>query len=239
MKKRIAEDELDVLLYKYMPRAEEKWIAVFEKKAAEERYVPSEQFREKVRSLTERANRMEKRQKMIKFLKQAAAVFLIMVSVSFAACMSVEATREKIIEFIRKIHADWTEYKYDLKAGTVAEFVLIEPEYLPEGYREYDREDFDDWINVCYREKKTQERGEIEYISCLAEGLTVGLDTEGARIKEKEIGGEKVEYFENDGIAYVYWTDENTYYSFSGYIKVDELLKMADSIINNIKYKEK
>ena len=43
MKKRIAEDELDVLLYKYMPRAEEKWIAVFEKKAAEERYVPSEQ----------------------------------------------------------------------------------------------------------------------------------------------------------------------------------------------------
>ena len=60
------------------------------------------------------------------------------------------------------------------------------------------------------------------------------------RLKPFFKGGKyQVEYFENDGIAYVYWTDENTYYSFSGYIKVDELLKMADSIINNIKYKEK
>lgn len=62
---------------------------------------------------------------------------------------------------------------------------------------------------------------------CQAEGLAVGLDTEGAVIRTKEIGGENVEYFENDGIGYVYWTDEDTYYSFSGYVEVDELLKIA------------
>ena len=239
MKKRIAEDELDVLLYKYMPRAEEKWIAVFEKKAAEERYVPSEQFREKVRSLTERANRMEKRQKMIKFLKQATAVFLIMVSVSFAACMSVEATREKIIEFIRKIHADWTEYKYDLKEGTVAEFVLIEPEYLPEGYREYDREDMGDVVHIYYQNGKQGIDTEIIYEESTAEGLTVGLDTEGAIIRTKDIDGENVEYFVNKEMGYVYWTDADTYYNIIGYVDVNELLKMADSIINSKKYKEK
>ena len=140
MKIQIAEDKLDVLLYEHMPRAEEKWIAALEKRAVEEEYVPSKRFREEMRGLADKANRMERRKRMIKLLKHAAAVFLVFLSVSFIACMSVEATREEFIRFIKKIHADWTEYKYDLEEGAAAEFVLIEPGYLPEGYREYDRE---------------------------------------------------------------------------------------------------
>ncbi len=239
MKKQAAGDGLDRLLYEHMPRAEEKWIAALEKRAQEEEYTPSEQFREKAGYLTDKANRMEKRNRMVKLLKHAAAIFLIMVSVSFAACMSAEATREEFIEFIRKLHADWTEYKYDLKEETAAEFVLIEPGYLPEGYREYDREDMGDIVHIYYQNEKQGIDTEIIYEESTAEGLTVGLDTEGAIIKTKDIGGENVEYFENKDMSYVYWTDADTYYNIMGYTDVNELLKMADSIINSKKYKEK
>lgn len=239
MKKQIAEDELDRLLYEYMPRAEEKWIAALEKRSSEEEYVPSDRFLEMAGHLIDKANRMEKRQRMVKLLKRAAAIFLIIVSASFAACMSVEATREKFVEFIRKLHADWTEYKYDLKEGAEAEFVLIEPGYLPEGYREYAREDMGDVVHIYYQNEKQGIDTEIIYEESTAEGLTVGLDTEGARIKTKNIGGEKIEYFENKEMGYVYWTDEDTYYNIIGYVDVNELLKMADSIINSKKYKEK
>ena len=239
MKIQIAEDKLDVLLYEHMPRAEEKWIAALEKRAVEEEYVPSKRFREEMRGLADKANRMERRKRMIKLLKHAAAVFLVFLSVSFIACMSVEATRAEFIRFIKKIHADWTEYKYDLEEGAAAEFVLIEPGYLPEGYREYDREDMGDVVHIYYQNEKQGIDTEIIYEESTADGLTVGLDTEGAIIKTKDIGGENVEYFENKDMGYVYWTDADTYYNIIGYIDVNELLKMADSIINSKKDKEK
>lgn len=85
-----------------------------------------------------------------------------MISVSFAVCMSVDATREDFIRFIKKLHSDWTEYRYDLEEGTETGFELIEPTYLPEGYREYDREELDNWTNIYYRNRGTEEHGEIE-----------------------------------------------------------------------------
>ena len=117
--------------------------------------------------------------------------------------------------------------------------MLIEPGYLPEGYREYDREDMGDVVHIYYQNEKQGIDTEIIYEESTADGLTVGLDTEGAIIKTKDIGGENVEYFENKDMGYVYWTDADTYYNIIGYIDVNELLKMADSIINSKKYKEK
>lgn len=238
IKRKITDDKLDELLYQYMPLAEEKWMEALERRVAEEEYVPSGRFQEKRKSLIEKGACMEKRKKRIRIAKRIAAVFLIMVSVSFAACMSVDATREDFIRFIRRLHSDWTEYRYDLEEGTETEFKLIEPAYLPEGYREYDREDMGDVVYIYYQNEKGVNE-EIIYEESTAEGLTVGLDTEGAVIKTKEINGENVEYFENKGMGYVYWTDADTYYNILGYVEVDELLKMADSVISNQKYKEK
>lgn len=237
MKRKIADDKLDELLYQYMPLAEEKWMETLERRAAEEEYIPSEEFQKKEKFLIEKGNCIEKRRKRIGLVKRIAAVFFVMISVSFAVCMSVDATREDFIRFTKKLHSDWTEYRYDLEEGTETEFELIEPTYLPEGYREYDREDMGDLIHIYYQNEKGVNE-EIIYEESTAEGLTVGLDTEGADIKTKEICGENVEYFENKGMGYVYWTDADTYYNIIGYVDVDELLKMADSVISNEKYKE-
>lgn len=145
-----------------MPLAEEKWMEALERRAAEEEYIPSEGFQKKEKFLTEKGNCIEKRRKRIRLVKRIAAVFFVMISVSFAVCMSVDATREDFIRFIKKLHSDWTEYRYDLEEGTETGFELIEPTYLPEGYREYDREELDNWTNIYYRNRGTEAHGEIE-----------------------------------------------------------------------------
>lgn len=238
MKQKITDDEMDALLHQYMPLAEEKWIAALMKKAEEEPHVFSERFERNMAHMIEEYDR-ECKKKRRSLIRRIAAVFFVIVSVSFALCMSVEATRESFIEFVEKIHSDWTEYRYVLKEGTKAEFVLIEPGYLPEGYSEYGREDMGDAVYIYYQKEKQGVDTEIIYEESTADGLTVGLDTEGAMIKVEEIAGEKVEYFENKGVGYVYWTDANTYYNIIGRIDVNELLKMAKSVINSENYKEK
>ena len=220
----------DEFLYQYMPQAEEAWIGAIEKQA-EEGHVYSRRFEKKMKRILKDGSRSSTMRRVMRMGRRAAAVLLILLTAAFTICISVEATREQLIDFVEEIHEDWTEYRYNLKEGVEREFRHVEPEYLPEGYYEDSREKVGDMTFIYYRNESREVDTEIEYMECLADGLTVGLDTEGIKVKTKKIKGEKIHYFENKGVGYVFWTDEDTYYDLTAYIEVEELLKMAESII--------
>lgn len=229
----------DDFLYQHMPEAEEKWIDTIDQAA---KITPSysARFRRKVRQLTKDSKRTRASRIRIHAMRQAAAVLAIIILTAFIGCMSVEATRVKFFELIKKIEKEYTDYMYDSKDGSISEddFVFIEPTYIPEGYKEYERDE--EFAYIEYRDKENKEETRITYEEMLADGLTVSLDTEGATVKKDIIAGTSVEYFENKGISFVYWTDENTYYELLGYnLKMSEVKKIAKSIITSDKYIEK
>ena len=162
----------DEFLYQYMPRAEEAWIGAIEKQA-EEGHVYSRRFEKKMKRILKDGSRSSTMRRVMRMGRRAAAVLLILLTAAFTICISVEATREQLIDFVEKIHEDWTEYRYNLKEGVEREFIQVEPEYLPEGYYEKDREVFDDFVTIYYCNRENPDF-EIIYNEILADGLTVG-----------------------------------------------------------------
>ena len=225
----------DEMLRQYMPEAEERWISVIDDSMKQDaRHIYSEKFQKELKKQIRLGKRSELTHGLLRFIRKAACFFLVFAAIAFIGCMSAEATRKMLIDFVQKIYSDCTDYMYNLKEGVDGEFHLIEPDYIPEGYTESEREEiFDYGIDIYY----TTEDGskEINYFQIVADGLTVTLDTEGAIIKKKEINGIDVEYFTNKGIGFVHWTEGTCYYEFTGPVDVKELLKMAESIIRNEK----
>lgn len=221
----------DEMLYQYMPKAEEQWIRTIDAASEDNgKHIYSERFQKTLKKQIRYAKRSELTHSLIRFSKKAASFLLLFGLLFFIGCMSVKATRKMLIDFVQKIYSDCTDYMYNLKEGVDGEFHLIEPDYIPEGYTESEREEiFDRGIYIYYATEDGSK--EIEYNQVVADGLTVMLDTEGAIIKKKEINGIDVEYFTNKGIGYVHWTKGNCYYRLMGSADVKELLKMAESII--------
>ncbi len=225
----------DEMLCQYMPKAEEQWIRTIDAAAEDNgKHIYSERFQKTLKKQIRYAKRSELTHSLIRFSKKAASFVLLFGLISFIGCMSVKATRTMLIDFVKKVYSDCTDYMYSLKDEGNNEFRLTEPDYIPEGYTESEREKiFERGIYIYYATEDASK--EIEYNQVVGDGLTVMLDTEGAMIKRKDINGIDVEYFTNKDVGYVYWTEGNCYYRFMGPVDVKELLKMAESIIRKEK----
>ena len=180
-----------------------------------------------------------RKEKIRKYMKNAVAIVIVTVITFFTICISSEAARHKIFKTFKNIYEDCTEYFYDTNTGESLnqEPVYIEPTYLPDGYKEVEREE--DIGTIFYQKPSEGMSTEIEYYETIADGLSVLLDTEGETVKKGEIAGTEVEYFVNKGCSYLYWTDEDTYYSLTGCVDMNEIMKMGESIIKSEAYKEK
>lgn len=228
----MVKDITDELLYQYVPEAEEQWIQTVDDFARQhEEPVYSESFRKLLKEQMRYGKRKELICGLIRFVRKTASFLVLFVLAAFIACMSVKATRMIIIEFVEKIYTNCTDYIYNLKEGGSSEYGLIEPKYIPGGYEEIGREDAAGMGTYIYYQNDKNE--EIEYMQMVADGLTVTLDTERAITKDMEIHGIKVEYFTNKDVSYVYWTERNCYYSLTGRIEEQELIRMAETVIKN------
>lgn len=229
----------DDFLYKYIPMAEQSWISVIEN-STDDTHTFSKKFRKKYRKLIKESKRSDSVRHMVRVMKRTAAVLAIFVSLSFALCMSVEASRTWVFQFIRKVYEDCTEYRFysgpDVRVDD-DDFISIEPAYVPEGYEVVSKEQ--DGMNKIIYRKDGDEDTDIYYDAMLAEGTTMLLDTEGAYVRKGTIDTTPVEYFVNKGTSYIYWTDENTLYTIIGSVELEDVKHMCQSIIQSKEYKEK
>jgi hypothetical protein len=133
----------DNFLYQYIPQAEEKWIKTIEN-SGENAHAYSEEFQKKLKEIT----KLEKRRKN---MKQIVAVAVIVLITFFTGCMSIQAARAKLFDTIQRIYKDCVEYIYDTGAteNMERENILIEPDYLPDGYQVFSRNE--SMGIICYR----------------------------------------------------------------------------------------
>ena len=125
-------DELDVLLYKYMPKYEEKLMAELESKI-DYNYEFSDNYRRKMERLI-RKERTIMPKRVLKRVAVGIAVFVLSFCLSmYWGVMSGNAQWTKLYETIKTIWEDSFLYSYFRKSN-VELAVVYEPTYIPKGY---------------------------------------------------------------------------------------------------------
>ena len=126
------QDELDELLYKYMPKYEEKLMEELESKIDYE-YEFSDNYRRKMAKLI-RKERYIVPKRVLKRVAVGIAVFLVSFCLSmYWGVVSGNAQWTKLYETIKTIWEDSFLYSYFRKSN-VELAVVYEPTYIPEGY---------------------------------------------------------------------------------------------------------
>lgn len=168
----------------------------------------SEKFEKSMDKLIRKNNRIQLSTRRTVAKSLIAAIVAIIVL--FTGLMSVAATREPIIEFVKKIFSQFNEIT--LSENSTPPVDKIEIEYtltnLPEGYelKEYQKDDF-----KVFSVWENENNEEIVFSQNLLDS-SFTIDNEHG-YRELEINGFKAYLAEDESGAFLRWTDG--YYWFS------------------------
>ena len=190
----------------------------------------SKRFKRKMQRLIKEERRSPYLNRFVNYSRRAAMIILIVVSILFATTMSIEAYRERFFDKVIEILEEYTSIRFEVDEDVVGEdLVPIFPEYIPEGFSIYDGEITRSRNNIVY---KNQEGIEITYEQIIGRGQAV-LDTEGIEVEYIDIGNCKGVIFSNKESTQLQLSDELYLYRFISDVEKDEIIKMAESIIEN------
>jgi len=157
-------------------------------------------------------------------VRRSLLAAIITLIIMFASLMSVSATRNSAIRFVKKVF--WNRNSINIEKNVKIPFETIETEYtlsdLPEGYRikSYDKDDFGVfviWIN---------ENG--DEIVFAQDTLAMHFDIDNEHdYHEYEINGYTAYYTGNEHGAFLIWTDGNYWFSASGPKNAIDYVKSA------------
>ncbi|OLS02456.1 DUF4367 domain-containing protein [Tissierella creatinophila] len=193
----------------------------------------SKAFEKKMNKLIKGEKRTPFMRSVIVYGKRAAAIVLIVLSITFVTTMSVEAYRVKFFEVITKVWEEFTSITFKSEEEVIdRKLVAINPEYIPEGFSILE-ETLSDYVNKIIYVNMIDE--EIIYEQRLISDGEIIFDTEGIEIKTMDIENETISFFTNKGVSQIYWNDDLYMYRFSSTIDMEEIIKMTKSILKNNK----
>ncbi len=225
-------DEIDQLLYKYMPIADEELIRELEQQI-DEKFEFSTDFERRMENMI-RKNRFRSKISTIgKFIRYAVAILIV----SWGLCMAFsETVRSYSILIIKKIVTVFEDsfiHTYSVE-GSKTEIILKEPAYVPEGYRCIDASQSDS--SYCAVYMNDQGNQIIYQQMVIRDEMLIGLDSEYDYVKTVNFrGSELTLYLYKDGFI-------NAYYSLDGYIFIissetlneNDVFKMLNATIDEI-----
>lgn len=221
----------DQWLYKYMPVVDEAIIQELEDNIEE--YEFSDRFERKMKKLMwQEAHAWIST--FTKYAKRVAVLLGCIFSSMLVVTMSVEAYRIKFFETLETIYRKAIVYTYT-EEDEEAEFRIIEPTYIPEGYHKYQEVIFSGQeIHYIYENEKNEW---ITWEQMLAdEGLTLIVDLEYDEEEKVEVNGAIASVRTYDyGRCYIYYEYEN----YVILLSVDNLSAVeALKILESMEYKK-
>lgn len=217
----------DQWLYKYMPVVDVAIIQELEDNIEE--YEFSDRFERKMKKLIwHEAHSWIGA--FVKYAKKVAIIFGCIISSMLVVTMSVEAYRIKFFKTLETIYRKAIVYTYT-EEDEEAEFRILEPTYIPEGYHEYQEEIIlGHSINYIY---ENEDKEWITWRQLMAhEGLTVGVDLEYDKEEKVEINGAiaSVRTYE-EGRCYIYCEYEHyVIWLWADNLSAAEALKILESM---------
>ncbi|HDJ1466784.1 TPA: DUF4367 domain-containing protein [Clostridioides difficile] len=151
--------------------------------------------------------------------------------------MSVDALRNQFIKIVIEIYEDLTEFIFskDIQTDKDLDFILKEPNYIPNGFKEVERESSKESIFIGYENASGDE---IRYRSNQINSSSVIIDTENAEVSDITINKNKAKYVVKDDTIILFWNDEKDTYTIyldsinKEHLKnyKEEVLKIAENI---------
>jgi hypothetical protein len=228
----VKKDDLDELLYKYMPIVDEKLISELQEQAGEE-YKFSIDFENKMERLVCENKYRNKGQWLWKYFGYIAAIIVVALGLCIPFNRTVCAYSTTIIEKIKTVLEDSFIYTYFVE-GNKEEVVLRKPAYIPEGYNCIDASQSD---TRCYAVYINGQGNQIIYQQMVIQDeMQIALDSEYDLEKVVNLRGNDLELYYYDG-GFI-----NAYYSTSSYIFTvtadnldeEEILKILDTTLEEI-----
>ena len=143
--------------------------------------------------------------------RSIAAILLCFLLACATMPEAVLAGYQKMLETVQEICELYTQLRYNSHVTGNAEFVPLQPTYLPEGLEEVRREEGENEIDLLYIDRKTGRYFKM-YQCFLTEkdSVTHIVDTEKTDMEIAYLGAEKVETFFKKNEIYFIWS-HNTY----------------------------
>jgi len=191
----------------------------------------SKRFERKMNKLIRQERRTPFTKAFINYSKKAAIIFLIFISITFAAIMSVEAYRVKFFEVVIEVWEEFTSIIFKGKENIDdGKLIPIIPTYIPHDFTIIE-EDTNHYEHFIYWEN--DDGIEIMFEQAKITSNAIINDTEGIEIEKTLVDEQEIISFTNKNVHQLYWNDSNYIYTIiSAYDKKD-LIKMVESIITN------
>lgn len=203
----VNERNLDNLLKSVMPEVNKQLVDDLEN-AIDYDYKFSWKFKQKMKKLSHYEERKDisKKERMrttiIRILAEAAACIFALFILGSAFGVDIFAFSKfftaKVFE--TKEGGLVHEYHSITEAPDLEDIVYEEPSYIPEGYKEYQRDIFFSGMDIIYQNKYGDEIKWNQYLA--TDGLTMGIDNEFDKY-------EKIPYEETNMELYIYEEKQN------------------------------
>ena len=224
----------DELLYAHAGRARDLWLSALPKDEDLPPFIPSPRFERKMKRLLAQQRRSPQANQAIRYAKRTAVAAMVVLAVSFGGLMTVEAHREKVVEFVTHVFHELTDFRFVKEAPDTGEVILPDVTfgYVPEGFELAE----DRLVNGGQRRNFEYKNASGELFRLSQQGISADgdyrtiLDTEDAENYPVTVNGNEGVFNTKNGYSSVLWSDGPVVYHLRGTISPDELMLIAENL---------
>ena len=194
-------------------------------------YEYPKEFEKKIKKIIKKEKMGLFLNKICLYTKKVAVVFIAFLISLFTITMSVEALRVKLFDMVKEVYEKFTKYKFKIDENDNKKVNFLEKKsinYLPNGFEEIDRAEYDNDISVTYSDGEDY----ITFNYLLIENSNLYIDTENAKINKVQINNFYADYIEKENKSRLVWQDENILYDLKlDYTNKDKYLDIKSELI--------
>lgn len=178
---------------------------------------------------------METSARRTHFANRKRLIAVMLVLAVLISVLSISTAREGLYDFFIRIYERYSELSFVEPGATVGTTPATDPASknnegllpgrIPSGYAEKERLALIGLVQIVYADKSGFE---LIFSRQLADGLQIGIDTEGIQTENITVHGTKGLYYSNKGIQSVIWKEGPFVYTISGQIDKEVLIDMAE-----------
>ena len=233
MKSEISEDSLFEALFEQAVKDNfQEEVAKYQQEAkGAEAPVFSKQYENRMKKLF----RVEKRQQYAPFIRAAgrvAACIAVVLALALGALLLSPEVRAAVFELFVEQFGGYRAFSSNVPAENVPEQLWI-PTYIPEGY-EVEYEHYDTTSTITYMNGSTEKEGWLIHFGANDIGSKLMINSEN--VEPYKIHKNGITYYvskatKEDEYNSLVWVIGRTRFDISSFESVDELLKIAESVM--------
>lgn len=224
----------DELLCAHAGRARDLWLSTLPKDEDLPPFVLSPRFERKMKQLLAQQRRSPQANRTLLYAKRTAVAAMVVLAVSFGGLMTVEAHREKVVEFVTHVFHELTDYRFvkDAPDTGAVELPDVTFGYVPEGFELTE----DRLVNGGRRHNFEYKNSSGEFFRLSQQGITADgdyraiLDTEDAPAQPTTVNGNEGICNTKNGYSTILWSEGPVVCHLRGTIPLEELRIIAENL---------